>query len=336
MLRKYRWAALAVVFILLGGTIGYWLITGRQSSLFDAFYMTLITITTIGYGEIIDLSNHPAGRVFTIFVAASGIGVLFYLITGATASVVEGELTKSFRRNRMEKRASNLKSHYIVCGAGDVGCYIAQEMSSTGRQFVIVESNPGNVERVARAFPKAILLEGDATDDATLQKAGITTAQGLFAVTGDDNQNLVVSLTAKGLNPALRIVAQCTAVSGREKMRRAGADAVVSPDFIGGLRMASEMVRPTVVSFLDTMLRETAGNLRIEEVQLPAWCTGQHISQMRLERYTHSVLLALKTAEGWIYNPPKDHVIQPETALVLMTNPEERLRLESDFAAGKG
>jgi voltage-gated potassium channel len=166
-------------------------------------------------------------------------------------------------------------------------------------------------------------------------KAEIEKAKGLFAVTGDDNQNLVMSLTAKQLNPHLKVVARCNEIRNDEKMKRAGADAVVSPTSIGGLRMASEMLRPTVVSFLDIMLRDREKNLRVEEVVVPHLFVGKAISTLNLNRYAHTLLLAIKAGEDWIYNPPDVHVITPENTLVVMTTPEGRDELERFFHAGK-
>ena len=161
-----------------------------------------------------------------------------------------------------------------------------------------------------------------------LLKAGIKRAKGLFAVTDEDNQNLVICLTARQLNPNLRIVARCNEPKNSEKMSRAGADAVVSPTLIGGLRIASEMIRPTVVSFLDIMLRDREKNLRIEEVTVPTSFTGKTISVLGLKKYRHVLLLAVKTKDDWIYNPPDDYVIGPANTLVVMTDVEGREGLE--------
>ena len=330
MHKRFVWAGLFLIIILLIGTFGFWLIGSGESSLLDALFMTVITITTIGYGEVVDVSS-PGGRIFTILIAASGIGVLFYMITNLTALAVEGELTKSFWRGRMERKASNLKGHYIVCGIGEVGWHIATELCTTKRAHVIVDVNGHNIDKALQAFPNSVFLEGDATDESTLLRAGIDKAKGLFAVTGDDNLNLVVTLTAKELNPSVRVVARCSAVANTGKMKKAGTDAIVSPDLIGGLRMASEMIRPTVVSFLDTMLRDREKNLRVEEISVPDHFVGKAISALALKRYRNSLLLAVKTSGHWRYNPGDDYIIEPESALVLMTTPEERDKLETIF-----
>ena len=322
--RKFAWAGAIMVALILIGTVGYWFIGGRQYSFVDAFYMTFITITTIGFEEVVDLSGNVGGRIFTIFIAISGIGVMAYIITNITALIVEGEVTESFRRRRMEKIAGKYRGHYIVCGVGSVGCYIANELHATKRPHVVVDVNKKNVESNLESFRDEVFIEGDATDSNALLRAGVEQAAGLFAVTGDDNQNLVVTLTAKQLNPRLRVVARCNDTRNTEKMKKAGADAVVSPSAIGGLRMASEMVRPAVVSFLDTMLRDRDKNLRVEEFAVPKSFAGQPISALNLRRYCHALLLAVRTGENWIYNPSESCVIDRENTLVFMTTPEGR------------
>ena len=322
--RKFIWAGVILLAIILIGTMGYWFIGGRQYSFVDALYMTIITITTIGFGEIIDLSGNVAGRIFTIFIAISGVGILLYFVTNLTALVVEGELKESFRRRRMEKIAGNSRDHYIVCGVGAVGFHIVSELDATKRPLVIVDTDKKNIERCLELSKDEVFIEGDATNSDILLKAGVERAKGLFAVTGDDNQNLVISLTAKQLNPKLKVVARCNEIKNSQKMRKAGADAIVSPTSIGGLRMASEMVRPTAVSFLDTMLRDRRRNLRIEELPVPGSFVGKSLSVLNLNRHANTLLLAVKTGEDWVYKPSENYIFAPESTLVFMTTPEGR------------
>ena len=329
--RRFVWAGIILIALILIGTVGYWFIGGRQHSLVDCLYMTVITITTIGFAEIIDLSGNVVGRIFTMFIAISGVGIAAYIVTNITALVVEGQLTESFRRRHMEKMAGSYRGHYIVCGLGSVGWYIANELCATRRPFVIVDIDKNSMERGLGPSHNEVFLEGDATDGNTLLKAGVEKAAGLFVVTGDDNQNLVATLTAKQLNPRLKVVARCNDTKNSEKMKKAGADAVVSPAAIGALRMASEMVRPTVVSFLDTMLRDRDSNLRVEELLVPGPFVGKPISALNLKRFPHALLLAVKTGESWVYSPPDSYVIGQNNTLVLMTTPEGRDELCTCF-----
>jgi voltage-gated potassium channel len=334
--KKFIWAGLALVGILAIGTLGYWLIGGRQNSFLDVFYMTFITITTIGFGEILDFSSHPAARAFTIFIAVCGVGIMLYVVTNFTALVVEGELTESFRRRRMEKVARNSKHHYIVCGLGQTGFHIVTELHATKRPHVVIDINRDHIDKALEAFKGEVFVMGDATDSDTLLKAGIENARGIFAVTGDDNRNLVITITAKQLNPHVRVVTRCHDTKNSEKMKKAGADAVVSPSFIGGLRMASEMTRPTVVSFLDMMLRDKEKNLRVEEVAVPDSFVGKAISALNLKKYPHMLLLAVKAREGWIYNPSDNYMIKPGDTLIFMATPEEKQELERVFHSDGG
>lgn len=201
MYKKYVWCFILLIIIIVIGATGYWILGDGSYSYFDSLYMTIITITTIGFGEIIDLSGNIGGRIFTIFIALSGIGVLAYMITNITATIVEGELTKSFRRRRMEKIAEKARGHYIVCGMGWAGLHIVNELKDTKRPHVIIDMDKSKIDKSLETMPDAIFIEGDATDNDILLKAGIEKANGLFAVTGDDNQNLVICLTAKQCNP---------------------------------------------------------------------------------------------------------------------------------------
>ena len=329
MYKKYIWCLIILVAIVIIGSIGYWLISGGGYSVVDYVYMTVITITTIGFGEVIDLAGNPGGRIFTIFIALAGIGVLAYVLTSATATVVEGNLTKSFRRRRMEKIAEKAKGHYIVCGMDWAGLHIVQELRETKRPHIIIEISQNKIEKSLETFPKSTFIEGDATDNDTLIKAGIERAAGLFAVLGDDNQNLVICFSARHLNPGLRIVAQCTEMRNQDKMKQAGADSIVSPGYISGMRMASEMIRPTVVSFLDRMMRGRDEALRVEEIAIPKSLAGKPFSSLNLKKYPRTLILAVKKGDNWIYNPSRNEcTIDIDDKIIVMTTPEERQELE--------
>jgi len=329
--KKFLGAGIALLGVLVTGTVGYWFIGQKQCSVVDCFYMTFITIATIGYSEIIDMSHNPAGRIFTVFVAISGIGVATYILTNLTAFMVEGEMTETFRRRNMEKSIKKMRRHYIVCGVEGVGFHVLCELSETKRPHVVVDIDRERIDKALETFHEELFIHGDATDSDALVAAGIKEASGIFAVTGDDNQNLVISLTAKQLNPQVRVVARCRDLKNVEKMRKAGADAVVSPTFIGGLRMASEMVRSTAVSFLDTMLRDKEKNLRVEEMTVSESFAGKPVSAMNLAEYPNILLLAVKTEGEWIYNPPADYLLKLWDTLIFMTTPEERDKLETFF-----
>jgi voltage-gated potassium channel len=316
---------------LLTGTVGYWFIGEERYDFVDCLYMTVITITTIGFTEVIDLRGEPFNELFTMFIAFTGIGSTTFIFSNFTALIIEGELKNTFRRRKMEKKVSNYTGHYIICGVGRVGKHIFRELHSTGRLAVCIEKDPGILKEVLENFPDAVAIEGDADVEDILLKAGIKNAKGLFAATGDDNQNLVISLTAKYLNPAIRVVARCLDAVNQTKMKKAGADSVITENFIAGMRMASEMVRPTVVSFLDRMLADRDENLRVEEIVLHEKYTGMSIADLELNEFPDTLVLAVASGEDWIYNPKGHHQVKLGSKLVVITNPEERARLQSRF-----
>jgi len=328
VVRRFLWAGVTLALIMSIGTMGYWFIGGGQFSLLDCFYMTFITVATIGYGEIVDLSHSPTGRIFTMFIGLSGIGVLTYCLSMFTALVVEGELRETFKRKKMEKIIKNLQGHFIVCGMGRVGMHVVNELRATQRAHVIIDMEERKVEDMMGVEQDEIFIKGDATDEVTLQHAGIERAAGIFASTGDDSRNLVISLTAKQLNPKVRVVVRCHEPRNIEKIKKAGADAVISPDHIGGLRMGAEMLRPAVVSFLDIMLRDKEKNIRFEEIAVTKRFVGRPLSELKLWQYPNTILVGVKTKTNWIYKPAEGYMLEAENALIIITNPEERQALE--------
>lgn len=321
------WAAGAISVVMLIGTIGYRVIGGAAVSWLDCFYMTFITVSTIGFGEVIDFTHHPEGRVFTMVIAASGIAILTFALSAVTAVILEGDLKQTWRRKKMQKNIDQLRDHYIVCGVGRVGSNVAHELAMTGREFVMLDSNLLNIESYLARDPEQLYIHGDATDNDVLIAAGIEYARGIFAVAPDDTLNLVISLSARQLNPDLRIVARCHDLKNAEKTRSAGADEIVSPDFTGGLRLVSAMVRPHVVSFLDDMLKSD-DNLRMEEIVLPAQFAGRAIAVLEPQQRDF-VLLALRSEFGkWQLNPDTQHPLRANDVLMVMSTPAGRTRLE--------
>lgn len=308
------------------GTVGYWLIGQPKSTWIDAFYMTFITIATIGYGEIVDLSAHPMGRLFTVAIAVVGIGAMSYLVSTTIALLVDADLNAGMRRKRMEKEIAQLRGHYIVCGVGRVGGNVAGELAQTQRPYVVVESDRTALDNWLEHHPETLYLHDDAADDEALLRAGVMHAAGVFAVTGDDSHNLMVSMSVKLLKPDVRVVVRLHDIRNEKKAKRAGADAIVSPDFSGGMRIASMMLRPHAVTFMDQMLL-TDQRLRVEEVLVPAGFATQTLGQV-LPRSESYLLMATHENGRWVFNPSDDHVLRAGAALVLMTSPEGRSRVE--------
>ena len=323
----FVWSLVLLVVIMIVGTAGYRLIGGEKYTLLDCFYMTFITIATIGYGEIVDLSDHPGGRVFTMFIAFGGIAIMTYITSIVTAFLVEGRISEALWRRRMEKHIHKLKDHYIVCGIGRVGRNVAHELSVTHRPYVVIDENMEPINAHLEKYPSQMFIHGDGSDDDILQRAHIESARGVFAVTGDDSKNLMISLTAKQLNPSTRVVARCHEVRNIEKIRKAGADAIVSPDFTGGLRIASAMIRPHVVTFLDQMLKSD-DNLRVEEIVVAAGFAEKKLAELDVTG-RNQIVLALRDGPNWIFNPDPNHLLRSGMTLVVMATPEGRHAVEA-------
>ena len=226
----------------------------------------------------------------------------------------------------MQDRIDNLSGHYIVCGVGRVGSNVAHELIVTERPFVAVEDAAAAVALFRERHPDAYVIHGDSSDDEMLERAGVKRAAGVFAITGDDGKNLLITLAVKHLNPAARVVARCHEVRNIEKLKRVGADAIVSPDFTGGMRIASSMVRPAVVNFLDEMLR-TDEKLRMEEIQLPSDFAPRALREV-VPLSREYVVVAVRMAGSWQFNPLEDFTLQPGNTLVAMATPEGRRVLE--------
>ncbi|HBL23753.1 MAG TPA: potassium transporter TrkA [Deltaproteobacteria bacterium] len=326
-----------IVAVVVIGTVGFKIIGGSEKSVLDALYMTAITITTIGYGDVIGLDNKPLGKIFTIIYVFLGAGTIAYLFTTLAAYIIEGELRRVFRRRKMDKRIAKMKDHYIVCGIGMVGLYVVHEMYLTKRPFIAIDNDDTKLDVFKANNINADLVVGDATENEILWKAMIEHAQGLFATTDSDNDNIVISLTARQLNPSLRIVSRCNDTKNIDKLRRAGADSVVALNFIGGLRMASEMIRPHVTSFLDMMLRDKYSPMRVEEVHIPADSPfiGKPVKEIDFKTIGNIMLISARKPSGeWVYNPYPDTIVEKEMSLIIIATPQEKELLVEHVSGG--
>jgi len=330
--KRFQHILLLIIVIILVGTIGFKIIGGPRTSFLDALYMTAITISTVGYGDIIGLDDKPMGKLFTILFIFAGAGTIAYLFTTLAAYIIGGELRRIFRRRSMEKRIEKMKNHYIVCGIGMVGLYIVKELYQTRRHVVAIDMNEGVIESMKAQSINVDMMVGDATENEILDKANLHRAKGLFATTNSDNDNIVIVLTAKQLNPNLRVISRCNDTKNIDKIKRAGADGVVALNYIGGLRMASEMIRPNVTSFLDKLLRETESPLRVEEVHVPAHSpyVGKEVGVIDFKSIGNILLISARKDDGdWIYNPYPDTVLQAGMNLLVLATPEERELLQT-------
>ena len=320
-----------LVCVQVGGTLGYHYIGRPVATWIDSFYMTFITIATIGYGETVDLSHHPYGRLFTVFIAIIGIGTLSYLFSTFVALLVDADLNAALRRKRMDKKIAEMREHYIVCGIGRVGSNVAQELQKTHRKFVVIESDKQALDSWLEDHPHVPYLHDDAADDQALLRAGVAHAAGVFVVTGDDSHNLMVALSVKLINAKTRVVVRLHDIRNANKARKAGADEIVSPDFTGGMRIASAMLRPHVVNFMDQMLHSDDG-LRVEEVVVPPGFAEVSVGTL-VPKSPDYLLMATHEAGQWIFNPADSHTVKSGVVLVLMATPTGRAALEQRLKA---
>jgi voltage-gated potassium channel len=325
---KIKYSVLALLAVNVTGTIGYKLLAGEQSSWLDCLYMTVITVTTVGYQETVPVSSIAGGRVFTMFVVIAGLCALWFCFSAITALILANEINISWRRQRMEQDIRKLQGHYILCGFGRVGRNVAAELDATGHHYVAIDRDANMLtQHKELRQPGLLYISGDASDDELLEAANIREAAGVFAVTGDDSLNLMIVMSTKHLHPAARIVARCHEVRNFDKIIRAGADQVISPDYSGGMSIASAMIRPTVANFLDEMLRDRYKR-RFEEVTVPVTFQPIPLAQLNLNRESDYVLLAVHDGSEWLFNPDGDFVVQPRQGLVVMASPAGRSELE--------
>jgi voltage-gated potassium channel len=319
---RLGFAGLLVGVVFVVGVVGYKLIGGTGHTWIQAVYMTANVLTTAGFREAIDIADSPAGMLFTVVLLFIGAGAVVYAISIITAFVIEGDLTQRFRRRRMRRAISEMSGHHIVCGAGATGYAVILELVKTDRPVVVIELDAARAARIVAELPDVPVLRADFTDDQVLLQAGVARALGLVICTTIDKDSLVTTITARQLNPGIRIIARAANERSMARLRQAGADGVVSPALIGGMRMASELVRPSVVSFLDMMLRDTDRNLRIDEIAIPATSPiiGSTVGELNAHQRTNCLLLAVKDVDRgtYSYNPPKSHRFTSRSSLIVM------------------
>jgi voltage-gated potassium channel len=322
--RRITYIVSAIAGSLAFGTIGFILI--EHADPFSAFYMTLITITTVGYNEIFPLSH--AGRIFNSFLIFFGVTTMLLAIGGMTQTVVELELNQFFSKRRTRKMIDALEDHYIVCGYGRVGRGSAQELLRAGASFLVMEKDEELVELAMRAGMLAVL--GDANRDENLIDAGIRKAKGLIATLSSDADNLFLILSAKALNPKLQVSARVTEEQAERKMRLAGADYVFAPYDMTGFRMAQALMKPHVFQFIDFTSKSMGLDVSMEQVRVGGYMQSQTLGALQLRRELGVIVLAIRKADGrMVFNPAADAILENGDYLVVMGEPADLQKLES-------
>lgn len=320
---------LALLALFSAGVGGYMVIEGWN--FLDALYMTVITLATIGYGEVHPLSS--AGRVFTIFLILGGIGTMTYIFSSITALLIEGELKDIFRRLKMDHKIGGMKDHYLVCGATHTGLSIAQELAETRQPFILIVLDEAEVRKFMEMGYCAVA--GDASTDEALLKCNVKSARGIFCTLKQDKDNAFIAITARGLKEELRIITVQNEndPAMRDKLMRSGADIVISPFHIGGLRMAAEMVRPSTAQFLDQMMRD-GRHFRFEDVPAGAGAAGKELDGFKGSEGNCPLVVAVKNAAESSYeiNPPGSRRVKQDDVFIVIGSPEEVKQLRARLA----
>ena len=315
----------AVIIIMAGGTLGFILID--HYPVFDAFYMTLITISTVGYEEVHPLSR--AGQIFNSFLIFFGVTIMLLAVGGMTQVIIELELTQYFGKRRTGKMINNLQDHIIVCGFGRVGRGAARELQRAGVPFLIVDKSEDRVEWAMRDGMLGVLA--DATDDETLKHAGVLRAKGLIATLQSDADNLFMILSAKGLKPTLQVSARVNSEQSEKKMRQAGADHVFAPYDMTGNRMAQVMLKPHVVQFIDFTTKSMGLDVGIEQFSVPvsSGYASKSLIEAQLRKGLGVIVLAIRKSDGeMLFNPPAEAEINAGDFLIVMGESANLRKLE--------
>lgn len=328
-MEKRIWPAfLALLGTLFVGIIG--LMLTEHLSFAQAIYLTVQTVTTVGYGDIVVQSN--TGRAFVVLLMLGGVGVMLYFAGIMMAFLIEGQLAGVYGRRKMNNKISKLQDHIIVCGAGRVGKQVLYRLRKEGASCVVVEQQEALANQLIEE--DFLVIHGDATHDETLKKAHIDTAKGLITALPEDSLNVFVTLTAKGLNPGIHVVARMDQLESEKKLVRAGADKVISPAILGGWRMAMSILKPISVEYIETVIHDH--NIEMEMVELKidqgSCLVGKTLSTSGIKQQTGAIILAILRNKQVVSNPGADEEILQGDLLIVLGLREQLHRLE-DVAA---
>ncbi len=319
--RHFQTVILLIILLTIAGISGYVLLEGW--SWFDALYMTLISISTVGFKEVRQLSS--AGRILTMMIILAGMVVVAMLSASVTSFFVRNDLLTNRKRYRMRREIEKLNGHTILCGAGDTGRTIINEFRRSNRPLVVIEQKQENVELLDLLYPGLLVLTGDATKDESLIEANIHQAAGLITALSLDADNLFVVISARALNPKLTIISRSLDPQTDPKLYRSGASYVISPNMVEGIRMASVILRPTVVSFLDVVMGDDELELRMEEIIVGKESSlfGKTLSDAKIPQRTGLIVIAIRKAEAdkWMFNPGPATMINAGDTMIVLGHP---------------
>ncbi|MCU5455837.1 potassium channel protein [Bacillus cereus] len=323
--RKQLWiAVICMTFVVILGTIGF--MTIEEISLFQAFWMTMITVLTVGYGDAVPVTQ--AGKVFALLIIPVGVGIVTYAIGVVAAMIIEGNLFHAVRRKKMDKQIAQLKNHIIVCGCGRVGLQVVHELQEKKIPFVVVDKDESVLEK-----GKLLYIHGDATGDQVLHHAGISKAAGLVAIVANDAENVFITLTARGLNDAIKIVARSEKPETEEKLRRAGANKVINPSSMAGIHIAKGIANPLTVHYIDTVLYGIEQSFVIEEILVgkDSILVGKSLLESDVRNQFDVTILAILRNGDIIHNPTGQEKLQEHDMIIVFGLVEKLKQFEKEL-----
>ena len=334
--QEIRIPALLLVLTLVGGATGYKLLYPEESWP-RLIYFTAITLSTVGYGDTLGVEHSTVGTVYTIVLIFLGMGMVLYSASSITAFIIEGRLGELFKKQSIMRKVEAMEDHFIVCGVGETGLHVIKEISNSHKGLVIIDLSEERVHDLQTDFPKSAVLLGDATSDEVLLQANIKKAKSLIATLDSDKDNLFLTFTAKMLNPNLEIIAKATDLGMIQKIKNAGATYVVSPQFIGGMRIASQVLRPNVVSFLDKMLKGKDSRIRVNEFVIPksSPLIGMTFKKAPIKEKTGVDVFAYgksTNSDDVVYNPDPSITIEEGGVLLYISTPEQHEKMDMTFS----
>ncbi|CAH2463793.1 TrkA family potassium uptake protein [Bacillus sp. S4] len=323
--RKQLWiAVICMTFVVILGTLGF--MTIEEISLFQAFWMTMITVLTVGYGDVVPVTQ--AGKFFALLIIPVGVGIVTYAMGVVAAMIIEGNLFHAVRRKKMDKQIAQLQKHIIVCGCGRVGLQVVHELQEKKIPFVVVDKDESIFEQ-----EKLLYVHGDATEDQVLHNAGISKAAGLVAIVANDAENVFITLTARGLNGAIKIVARAEKPETEEKLRRAGANKVINPSSMAGIHIAKGIANPLTVHYIDTVLYGIEQSFVIEEIQVgkDSILASKSLLESNVRNQFDVTILAILRDGDIIHNPTGQEKLQEHDMIIVFGSVEKLGQFEKEL-----
>ncbi|OTX73262.1 potassium channel protein [Bacillus thuringiensis serovar finitimus] len=323
--RKQLWiAVICMTFVVILGTLGF--MTIEEISLFQAFWMTMITVLTVGYGDAIPVTQ--AGKVFALLIIPIGVGIVTYAIGVVAAMIIEGNLFHAVRRKKMDKQIAQLQNHIIVCGCGRVGLQVVHELQEKKIPFVVVDKDESILEK-----EKLLYVHGDATEDQVLHHAGISKAAGLVAIVANDAENVFITLTARGLNDAIKIVARAEKPETEDKLKRAGANKVINPSSMAGIHIAKGIANPLTVHYIDTVLYGVEQSFVIEEIAVGegSILANKSLLESDVRNQFDVTILAILRNGNVIHNPTGQEKLQEHDMIIVFGSVEKLGQFEKEL-----